>query len=45
LPETALVNFFNVSGGKISQKSLIKPMNDFWEVGITIAVREYLSAI
>ncbi|NCT50437.1 MAG: hypothetical protein GPJ04_03130 [Microcystis aeruginosa G13-03] len=29
-----MVNFFNVSRGKISQKSLREPMNDFWEVRI-----------
>ncbi|GBF56243.1 hypothetical protein N0824_04132 [Microcystis sp. 0824] len=40
-----MVNFFNVSSGKISQKSLREPMNDFWEVRIPIAFREYLSAI
>ncbi|AKV68739.1 MAG: hypothetical protein EWV83_10185 [Microcystis sp. M_OC_Ca_00000000_S217Cul] len=40
-----MVNFFNVFGGKISQKSLREPMNDFWEVRMPIAFREYLSAI
>ncbi|ELP52895.1 hypothetical protein O53_4623 [Microcystis aeruginosa TAIHU98] len=40
-----MVNFFNVFGGKISQTSGREPMNDFWEVRMPIAFREYLSAI